>query len=141
MEAKARAQSPSPGESGARVGFLESIWISARASATASPRGMPTTYLLFAVLPEALGLALLVAFTGCFLAAGFIVGFFAAGFLAGAECLTAGLGVCLIGSGTWCLTGAAWLTSTFATGFAAAGGVEETKGFLFACDASTSRIS
>src|ERR1035437_5131015 len=75
-DARVRAQSPSPGESGARVGFLESICISARASATASPRGMGTVYLFFAVLPEALGLNLVADLTGCFLAAGFIVGLF-----------------------------------------------------------------
>src|SRR4051794_2822120 len=113
MEAKARAQSPSPGECGARVGFLESIRINARASATASPRGMPTGYLLFADLAEAFGLDLLVDFTACFFAAGFIVGFLAAGFLAAGACFTAGLGACLIGSGTWCLIGAAWDASGF----------------------------
>src|ERR1700716_2231969 len=75
-EARVRAQSPSPGESEARVGFLESICISARASATASPRGMGTFYLLFAVLPEALGLDLVADLIVCFLPAGFIVGFF-----------------------------------------------------------------
>src|SRR5256885_16629171 len=95
-EARKRAQSPSPGESGARVGFLESIFMSARASATASPRGIATAYLLLA-LPEAFGLDFVVALTGCFLAAGFIVGFFAAGFLAaaarlGAACFTGGGG-------------------------------------------------
>src|SRR5437868_9641965 len=96
-EARKRAQSPSPGESGARVGFLESILMSARASATASPRGIATAYLLFA-LPEAFGLDLVAALTGCFLAAGFIVGFLAAGFLAacfGAACFVAAGGECL----------------------------------------------
>jgi hypothetical protein len=58
---------------------------------------MTTTYLLFAVLPEALGFAFADALTACFLAAGFIVGFFAAGFLAGA-CFAAGLAACLIGA-------------------------------------------
>src|SRR5436190_831582 len=95
-DARTRAHSPSPGESGARVGFLESIFMRARASETASPRGIPTTYLLFAVLPEAFGLDFDAALTGCFLAAGFIVGFFAAGFFAGAACFAA-----------TCLTGAA----------------------------------
>src|ERR1700675_1699930 len=93
IDARARAQSPSPGESGARVGFRESICISARASATASPRGMGTFYLFFAVLPEALGLDLVADLMVCFFAAGFIVGFFAAGFLA-AACFT----VCLTGA-------------------------------------------
>src|SRR5205814_6096198 len=78
--ARRRAQSPSRGESGTSVGFLESIFIRARASATASPRGIATVYLLFA-LPEALGLDFDAALTGCFLAAGFMVGFFPAGFL------------------------------------------------------------
>src|SRR5438105_1854453 len=81
-EARKRAHLPSPGESGARVGFLESIFIRARASATASPRGIPTVYLLFA-LPEAFGLDFVAALAACFLAAGFIVGFFAVGFFAG----------------------------------------------------------
>ena len=99
----------SPGESGARVGFLESIFIRARASATASPRGMTTTYLLFAVLPEALGFDFADALTGCFLAAGFIVGFLAAGFLA-AACFAAGLTLCLIGAGVCCrCTAGGWL--------------------------------
>src|SRR5688572_26637253 len=98
-EAKARAQSPSPGESGARVGFLESILIRARASATASPRGMATAYLLFAILPDALGLAFLTDLCECFLAAGFIVVFFAIGFLAAAR-FTAGFEATLIGAAT-----------------------------------------
>src|SRR5256885_17222201 len=102
-EARKRAQSPSPGESGARVGFLESIFMSARASATASPRGIATAYLLLA-LPEAFGLDFVLALTGCFLAAGFIVGFFAAGFLAAAACLGA---ACFTGGGGGRLSGAA----------------------------------
>src|SRR5882672_5238866 len=81
-DARVRAQSPSPGEPGARVGFLESICIRVRASATASPRGIGTVYLFLAVLPEALGLDLLADLTTCFFAAGFIVVFFAAGFFA-----------------------------------------------------------
>src|ERR1700704_5600957 len=102
IDARVRAQSPSPGESGARVGFLESICISARASATASPRGMTTFYLFFAVLPEALGLDLVADLTVRFLAAGFIVGFLAAGFLAAGACLV----VCFAGAVT-CRVGAA----------------------------------
>src|SRR2546428_3586714 len=101
-DARKRAHSPSPGESGARVGFLESIFIRARASATASPRGIATAYLLFA-LPEAFGFDFVAAFAVCFFAAGFIVGFLAAGFLAGAECFAV---ACLAGAGA-CLTGAA----------------------------------
>src|SRR6185436_6956436 len=101
-DARKRAQSPSPGESGARVGFLESIFTSARASATASPRGIPTVYLLFA-LPEAFGLDFEAALTG-FFAAGFMVGFLAAGFLAGTACLAA---TCLAGAGVACLVGVA----------------------------------
>src|SRR3954466_6385361 len=81
IDARSRAHSPSPGESGARVGFLESICISARASAMASPRRMATAYLFFADFADALGLAFVADLTG-FFAAGFIVGFFAAGFLA-----------------------------------------------------------
>src|SRR5687767_2272396 len=103
--ARARAQSPSPAESGARVGFLESIFIRARASATASPRGMATAYLLFAVLPDALGLAFLTDLCECFLAAGFIVVFFATGFLV-AACFTAGLAATLIGAATCFAAGA-----------------------------------
>src|SRR2546430_8054707 len=61
-EARKRAHSPSPGESGARVGFLESIFIRARASETASPRGIATDYLLLAVLPDAFGLDFVAAF-------------------------------------------------------------------------------
>src|SRR3954451_23800279 len=95
-DARKRAQSPSPGEPGARVGFLESIFTRARASAIASPRGIATNYLLFAVLLEAFGFDLAAAFTGCFLAAGFMVGFLAAGFFAGS---------CVFGA--TCLTGAA----------------------------------
>src|SRR4051812_38411725 len=96
MPARNRAHSPSPGESAARVGFRESIVTRARASAIASPRGIATNYLLFAVLPEAFGFDLAAAFTGCFLAAGFMVGFLAAGFFAGS---------CVFGA--TCLTGAA----------------------------------
>src|SRR5438045_3970535 len=99
----AKIHSHMPGESGARVGFLESIFMSARASATASPRGIATAYLLLA-LPEAFGLDFVVALTRCFLAAGFIVGFFAAGFLAAAACLGA---ACFAAGGGECLTGAA----------------------------------
>src|SRR3954462_4176718 len=99
--ARKRAQSPSPGDSGARVGFLESIFTRARASATASPRGITTRYLLFAVLPEAFGLDFVVAFTGCFFAAGFIVGFFAAGFLA-ATCFVAAGATCFADAGATC---------------------------------------
>src|ERR1700704_357511 len=77
-DASARAQSPSPGEPGARVGFLESICIRARARATASPRGMAMTYLLFA-LPEALGLDFAADLWVCFLAAGFMVVFLPVG--------------------------------------------------------------
>ena len=84
------------------MGFLESICMSARASATASPRGMTTFYLFFAVLPEALGLDLVADLTVCFLAAGFIVGFLGAGFLAAGACLTA----CFAGAVT-CRLGAA----------------------------------
>jgi hypothetical protein len=80
------------------VGFLESIRISARASATASPRGIATTYLRFAVLPEALDFDFAADLTECFLAAGFIVGLFAAGFFAGAR-FGAGFAACLIGVG------------------------------------------
>jgi len=76
------------------VGFRESIWISARASATASPRGTATLYLFLAVLPEAFGFDLVADLTARFLAAGFIVGFFAAGFLVGAARLAAGFAVC-----------------------------------------------
>ena len=102
-DARARAQSPSPGESGARVGFLESICIRARASATASPRGIATAYLLFADLPDAFAFDFAVDLTGCFFAAGFMVGFFAAGFFA-AACLAAGLAWCAIGADA-CRTG------------------------------------
>ena len=94
IDARVRAQSPSPGDPGARVGFLESICISARASATASPRGTATLYLFFAVLP-AFGFDLAEDFTARFLAAGFIVVFFAVGFLAGAACFAAGFVACL----------------------------------------------
>ena len=59
---------------------------------------MTTAYLLFAVLPEALGFDFADDLTECFLAAGFIVGFLAAGFLAGA-CFAAGFAACLIGAG------------------------------------------
>src|ERR1700693_2542248 len=104
-EARARAQPPSPAESAARVGFLESICIRARASATASPRGMATAYLLFAVLPEALGLDFFADLCECFLAAGFMVGFFPVGFLA-AACFAAGFAACFTGA---CLAdGAGW---------------------------------
>src|SRR6185312_12390688 len=98
-DARKRAQSPSPGESGASVGFLESICTRARASAIASPRGIATDYLLFAVLPEAFGLDLAAAFTACFFAAGFIVGFLAAGFLAGSCAFGAACfaGACVVG--------------------------------------------
>src|SRR3954466_10257799 len=103
-DARNRAHSPSPGDSGTRVGFLESICISARASATASPGGMATAYLFFADFAEALGLAFATDLTG-FFAAGFMVGFFAVGFLAGAACLTG----CLTGvAGTW-RAGVAWV--------------------------------
>jgi hypothetical protein len=88
-EARKRAHSASPGESGARVGFLESIFIRARASETASPRGIATDYLLLAVLPDAFGLDFVAALAVCFLAAGFMVGFFATGFFAGAACFGA----------------------------------------------------
>ena len=84
------------------MGFLESICISARASATASPRGMGTVYLFFAVLPEALGLDLVADLTVCFLVGGFMVGFFAAGFLAAGACLA----VCFAGAVT-CRVGVA----------------------------------
>src|SRR6476659_1120111 len=94
-DASASAQARSPGASGTRVGFLESILIRARASATASPRGTTTFYLLFA-LPEAFGFDFAAAFTGCFLAA-FIVGFFTAA-LTGAACL---VGVWLAGDAWW----------------------------------------
>src|ERR1700682_6425334 len=106
-EASARAQAPSPGESGAKVGFLESICIRARASATASPRGMATAYLLFVVLPEALGLDFFADLCECFFAAGFMVGFFAVGFLA-AACFAAGFAACLIGAGACFAAGAEW---------------------------------
>src|SRR5687767_14858982 len=99
-DASARAHSPSPGEPGARVGFRESIVIRARASATASPRGMPTAYLLLAVLPEALGLDFFADLCERFLAAGFMVGFFAAGFLAAVVCFAAGLAACFTGAVT-----------------------------------------
>src|SRR4051812_37348237 len=94
-----RAQSRSPLAPGARLGFLESICISARASATASPRGIATAYLFLVDFAEALGFAFAATLTG-FFAAGFIVGFFAAGFLAGAACFTgcfAGAATCLAG--------------------------------------------
>src|SRR6266516_4276108 len=94
IDTRVRAQSPSPGESAERVGFLESICISARASATASPRGTATLYLFLAVLPEAFGFDLVADLTVCFLAAGFIVGFFPAGFLAGVACFAAGFAAC-----------------------------------------------
>src|SRR5947208_2955825 len=71
--------------------------LTAAAHIAASPRGIATAYLLFA-LPEAFGLDLVAALTGCFLAAGFIVGFLAAGFLAacfGAACFVAAGGECL----------------------------------------------
>ena len=74
------------------MGFLESICMSARASATASPRGMGIAYLFFAVLPDALGLDLVADLTACFFAAGFIVVFLATGFLV-AACLATGLWV------------------------------------------------
>src|SRR5258705_9654910 len=104
-EASARAHSPSPAESGARVGFLESICIRARASATASPRGMATAYLLFAALPEALGLDLAADLCVCFLAAGFIVVFFAVGFLVAIACFVTGLAGC---AGACFTIGAGW---------------------------------
>ena len=87
-DARVRAQSPSPGESGASVGFLESICMRARASATASPRGMGILYLFFAVLPDDLGLDLAPDLAVRFFVAGFIVVFFATGALA-AGCLVA----------------------------------------------------
>jgi hypothetical protein len=59
---------------------------------------MTTTYLLFAVLPEALDFDFAEALIGRFLAAGFIVVFLPAGFLAGA-CFAAGFAACLIGAG------------------------------------------
>src|SRR3954468_1751292 len=87
--ARNTAHGLSPGDSGARVGFLESICIRARASATASPRRMRTNYLLLPLLAEAFGFDFELAFTACFLAAGFMVGFLAAGFFAaGAACFT-----------------------------------------------------
>jgi hypothetical protein len=66
---------------------------------------MATAYLLFAVLPEALGLAFFTDLCECFLAAGFIVVFFAAGFLA-AACFTAGLAAALTGADTCFAAGA-----------------------------------
>src|SRR5688500_2864798 len=90
MAARARATSPSPGASGTRVGFRESILMSARASATASPRAIDTPYLLFADLAEDFPFDL--GLPECFFAAGFIVVFLAAGFLAGA-CRAAGFEV------------------------------------------------
>jgi hypothetical protein len=60
---------------------------------------MTTSYLLFALFPEAFGFAFTDTFTTCFLAAGFIVVFFAAGFLAAPACLVTGLAACLIGAG------------------------------------------
>src|SRR2546423_2231365 len=134
-EARKRAHSPSPAESGARVGFLESIFIRARASATASPRGIATFYLLFA-LPEALGLDFDAALTGCFLAAGFMVGFFAAGFFA-AACLTGA--ACLIGVGT-CRAVGAECDGGGASGDLAVGEVGGEVGLCIACDASSSLI-
>jgi hypothetical protein len=76
------------------VGFLESICISARASATASPRGTATLYLFLAVLPEPFGFDFVADLIGRFFAAGFMVGFFAVGFLAGAACFAAGFAAC-----------------------------------------------
>lgn len=75
------------------MGFLESIFIRARASATASPRGMTTAYLLLAVLPEAFGFDFVAGLVACFFDAGFIVVFFATGFFA-AACFAAGLAAC-----------------------------------------------
>src|SRR3982751_4805252 len=144
--ARKRAHSPSPGDPGTSVGFLESIFTRARASAIASPRVIATNYLLFAVLPEAFGLGFAAAFTGCFFAAGFMVGFFAVGFFAG----SCGFGAaCLTGAAAWagvCRTGGAWLV---VAGTAAGTGALEGKGatgggddgFRLACEASTSRIS
>src|SRR5256714_10639054 len=138
-DASARAQPPSPGESGTRVGFLESICIRARASATASPRGTATAYLLFAVLPEALGLDFFADLCECFLAAGFMVGFFAVGFRV-AACFAAGFAACLIGAGWWCFTAVEceweWEASTLGAAVFAAAPAGGVNGFLFACEAS-----
>ena len=101
-DARKRAHSSSAGAPGTKVGFLESIFIRARASATASPRDIATVYLLFA-LPEAFAFDFAAALTGRFFAAGFIVGFFAVGFFT-AACLGA---ACFAGADGACLTGAA----------------------------------
>jgi hypothetical protein len=58
---------------------------------------MTTAYLLFAVLPDALGLDFFADLCVCFLAAGFMVVFFAVGFLV-AACFVADFAACLIGA-------------------------------------------
>ena len=90
----ATATSRSPGPSAERVGFRESIWTSARVSATASPS--TTSYFRF---DFAAGFFAAGFFGAAFIAGAFFAGaaFFAAGFAAGFDAFAAGFaGACVV---------------------------------------------